>query len=371
MKRQPILWFAAILFVGGTVAGAASIAGSQTDPLISKSYALGTYISQVKQQAQNHVKDIFDSRVTAAVDAVQTKYSAAALKTEMQTAVIAALQADVQQTLSNGQTLTANQGTEVVLTQGNAVISSGTWINLTTGKLIQAGQAVASNQMYLAAEDGAVMTVHSQSDMRISGAYQTGQSGSTSGQSVQYTAYADALHTLGLFSGTSAGYELERSATRLEGIVMLIRLLGKEQQALAFKGSHPFSDVPAWADSYVAYAYQNGYTSGIDASTFGATMNLRYLDYMTFLLRALGYSDTGGDFSWSTADQTAVDVGIQTAQERLTILNTGKFLRDHVAYTSYRALFAKTKTGTRLCDTLIRAGVFSQSQLDAVEQKGL
>lgn len=370
MRQQPILWLAAILFIGGTVAGAASIAGSQTDPLISKSYALGTYISQVTQQAKNQVKDIFDTKVTANIEAVEKKYSTAALETEMQAAVIAALQSDVQTTLSNGQTLTANQGTEVVLTQGSAVVSSGTWINLTTGKLAQTGQAVSLNQMYLSADDGAVFTFRSQSNLQISGTYQIGQTASSTGQA-QYTAYADALHTLGLFSGTSKGYELERTATRLEGIVMLIRLLGKEQQAIAFQGKHPFTDVPDWANSYVAYAYQNGYTSGVDASTFGATMNLRYLDYMTFLLRALGHSDTGGDFSWSTADQTAVDVGIQTAQERQNILNTGKFLRDHVAYTSYRTLFAKSKTGTRLCDTLIRAGVFSQNQLDAVEQKGL
>ena len=92
---------------------------------------------------------------------------------------------------------------------------------------------------------------------------------------------------------------------------------------------------------------------------------------MTFLLRALGYSDTGGDFSWSTSDQSAVDLGIQTAGERQAILQSGKFLRDHVAYTSYRALFVKTKRGSRLCDDLVVAGVSSQSQLEAVQKKGL
>ena len=152
---------------------------------------------------------------------------------------------------------------------------------------------------------------------------------------------------------------------------MLIRLLGDESKAKAFQGKHPFTDVPAWANTYVAYAYDKGYTSGISKTQFGSTMQLRYLDYMTFLLRALGYSDRGGDFQWNTADQAAVDHGIQTAAERDEIKKQGRFLRDHVAYTSYRTLFAKNKDGKRLCDVLIQHGVFTQKQLEVVEQKGL
>ena len=62
---------------------------------------------------------------------------------------------------------------------------------------------------------------------------------------------------------------------------------------------------------------------------------------------------------------------IAFGDESAAILQSGKFLRDHVAYTSYRALFVKTKRGSRLCDDLVAAGVFSQSQLDAVQKKGL
>lgn len=49
---------------------------------------------------------------------------------------------------------------------------------------------------------------------------------------------ADALHALGLFSGTGTDadgnpiYELDRAPTRYEAVTMLVGLLGKKQEAL-------------------------------------------------------------------------------------------------------------------------------------------
>ena len=34
---------------------------------------------------------------------------------------------------------------------------------------------------------------------------------------------------------------------------MFLRLLGEESDALAFNGTHPFTDVPGWLSPYVAY----------------------------------------------------------------------------------------------------------------------
>ena len=42
---------------------------------------------------------------------------------------------------------------------------------------------------------------------------------------------AGTLASLGLFRGTDKGYELERTATRAEIAVTLVRLLGKEEKA--------------------------------------------------------------------------------------------------------------------------------------------
>lgn len=70
---------------------------------------------------------------------------------------------------------------------------------------------------------------------------------------------AQALYEMGLMKGTGINsdetpdFALAKSATRAEGVVMLVRLLGKENEALSGNYSHPFVDVPAWADPYIAY----------------------------------------------------------------------------------------------------------------------
>ena len=43
-----------------------------------------------------------------------------------------------------------------------------------------------------------------------------------------FTNCADALNQMGLFKGTTSGYELDRAPTRGEAAAMLVRLLGKE-----------------------------------------------------------------------------------------------------------------------------------------------
>lgn len=86
-----------------------------------------------------------------------------------------------------------------------------------------------------------------------------------------YTDYADSLAPLGIFLGTGAGYELDRAPTRVEGLIMLIRLLGVEEEALSMSDYEtPFQDVPKWANGYVAYAYQNNLTNGISETKFGS-----------------------------------------------------------------------------------------------------
>ena len=111
------------------------------------------------------------------------------------------------------------------------------------------------------------------------------------------------LYELGLFKGTENGFELDKQATRIEALVMLIRLLGKEQEALQQTSTHPFGDVPSWADKYVAYSYVKGITSGITSSTFGSRLPISDQQYFTFILRALAYDDKKNDFVWNQARQ--------------------------------------------------------------------
>ena len=173
---------------------------------------------------------------------------------------------------------------------------------------------------------------------------------------------ADALYALGLFKGTDSGYQLEGSASRVQGLTMLIRLLGLEEDALAFEGANPFKDLRAWAVPYVSYAYAEGYTTGRDPvkGVFDPDTAMQARDYCTFLLRALGYDDKAGDFSWAKAMDKAEEIGLCTADGR-ALLESGGMTRAGMVDLSYAAL-TKTLKGseTLLWEDLAENGVFSR-----------
>lgn len=167
---------------------------------------------------------------------------------------------------------------------------------------------------------------------------------------------ASDLKKLGVFKGVSdTDFALGRAPTRTEALVMLIRVLGKENDALKKGGRHPFLDVPSWADAYVGYAYENKLTNGVSATKFGGNTAATASQYLTFVLRALGYSDASGDFTWDNPFALARETGIMRGNP--DILN---FLRGDVVLISYAALEAKIKgTNQTLAQKLIAAGSFS------------
>lgn len=169
------------------------------------------------------------------------------------------------------------------------------------------------------------------------------------------------LKCLGLFNGvTDTDFDLTRAPTRTEALVMLIRALGKEDEALNGNWTHPFIDVVPWADKYVGYAYENGLINGISETQFG-TGSASACTYLTFVLRALGYSDTdGADFTWDNPFTLAKSQGI--LPERVEIAD---FLRADVVLIFYSALQAGIKGTTQsLADKLIGDGVFTRQQYD-------
>ncbi|GHU60682.1 hypothetical protein FACS1894171_2480 [Clostridia bacterium] len=155
------------------------------------------------------------------------------------------------------------------------------------------------------------------------------------------------------------GFELERPATRLEGLIMLIRLTGGD--ALSQKsdpGKNPFQDVPVWANSqaerYVAYAFEKGYTKGVSEKRFDPSGVVSPEQFMTFILRALGYAD-GDDFVWDFSIEKAVSLGIISAAEASELRRS--FNRDQVILASYRALNAKLKNSDKtLLEKLTASG---------------
>ncbi len=190
------------------------------------------------------------------------------------------------------------------------------------------------------------------------------------------TRAAGRLKSLGLFQGVgtnpdgSTNFDLARALSRTEALVMLIRLLGKETEAQNGDWTHPFTDVPAWADKYVGYAYTRGLTKGTFATEFGTGTASAQM-YLTFVLRALGYSDSeGGEFTWDKPEALAEAVAILPPGVHLD-----GFLRADAVLVSEAALSAnlKDKTDT-LLDKLIAEGAVRETDpvelLDALTTPG-
>ena len=164
------------------------------------------------------------------------------------------------------------------------------------------------------------------------------------------------LKELNLFKGVSdADFDLERAPTRVEALVMLVRLLGKETAALNGNFSHPFTDVPSWADKHVAYAYSTGLTNGVSATKFGSD-NATSAMYFTFVLRALGYTDgSGKDFTWDNPFDLAMNTQIYNVN-----VDKNNFMRSDVVMISYAALSATLKgSSLTLADKLVSEKVFT------------
>ena len=140
---------------------------------------------------------------------------------------------------------------------------------------------------------------------------------------------------------------------------MLIRLLGEETAALATDHKHPFTDVDAWAQRYVGYAYRMGYTKGVTNTRYDGSSLTTATQYMTFVLRSLGYSEDAGDFKYLTAVSDAVRLGV-IPQAVADELSNKEFKRDDVMHISYLAMSAKMKGSDRtLLSKLVANGAVS------------
>ena len=183
------------------------------------------------------------------------------------------------------------------------------------------------------------------------------------------TQAAETLYTLGLFRGTGTNadgtpiFDLDKTPTRNQAIIMLVRLLGKENEALAGTWEIPFTDVTDAVRPYVGYAYANGLTNGYTATTYCGTNPIRANQYITFVLRALGY-ESGKDFEVGTAWTLSDALGITHGQYNAS--NAANFIRGDVTQISVSALPVQQKASTEtLSGKLIREGVFTEDQYRA------
>ncbi len=98
----------------------------------------------------------------------------------------------------------------------------------------------------------------------------------------------EVLKTVGIMVGDENGkFNPEAKVTRNEMAVVMCNLL--DYTVASYKGTSPFTDVPEWAEPYVAACYTNGITSGYDKVTYGGNDTVTTGQAALLLLKALGY----------------------------------------------------------------------------------
>lgn len=361
-RRLPI---AVTLLLALFVGYAAAAGGSADDPLISLDYLKNTFSPAAESAAQEKL-DAAGQRV---YDAAAERWQASVAEAET---LAGAERARVwtETRLKHGDALSTLTGSQVLLLAGEASVRyfSGAVVDATDGTVLSSGGELKHRHRYLVAEDTtALFTVVSRTAvLDYCGDYHF----TLSTSSPDYNAMAAALKTLHIFRGSDtgfgSGFDLEATPTRVQALVMLIRLLGEEETALACADAPGFDDVApsSWCAPYVAYAVQKGYTNGVGGNRFAPDMPVNAQMYVEFVLRALGYSTTA-QTDVSSAPERALNAGVLTGGEK-AVLDTVGFLRADVVYLSWYALDAASAQSMEpLHRRLEGMGVFTDAEYRA------
>ncbi len=352
-----------LLFSGLTVAlllvMAVAVGGDVADPLISLSYLTGDYTTKITQE----IDSALDTADQAILDGIDAQIDGASA-----TQNIASIWTESR--LKQGDSLALPTGGNVLILAGDAQmnITTGTVVNVTTGAEVSSGSALLTNNRYMAVEDTVANCVITSKTAVVT--YQ-GPYGFTYSTATDYNAMAQGLKDLNLFNGSFTGYgdgfDLEVSPTRVQALIMFIRVLGEEEQALAWTGTTPFTDIAAGSlnEQYVGYAYENGYTNGYTATTFLPNVDIPANQYVEFLLRAMDYR-TAGTSDISTALSAAQDAGMLSA-EQVETLGSTTFLRADLVSVSFDALATPLADGSgTLAQRLVSQGIFTTTTYQSV-----
>ena len=344
MKKLALLLSACLL-----LAAVAYAAGGE-DSLVSLSYLTGTFLGNVEDRVDQKLDQSDEAILEQAADG-ELDLDTASTWREIR--------------LKRGDLLTGSTGTNVLLLAGSGRVTygSGAVVDVTTGTQVSSGTALAANHRYIVAEDTAAAFEITSRTAVVD--YQGGYSFAYSNE-VDYNAMAAALKSLNLFRGSFTGYgegfDLELSPTRLQALIMFIRVLGEEEQALAWTGTTHFTDISKGSDAekYVGYAYEKGYTNGYSATQFKPGNPVNAGQYTEFVLRAMGYS-SAANTDLSDTLLRAEQAGVLTSGETAR-LQMEKFRRADLVYISYYALYAQLPDSwNTLADALMDKGVFSMS----------
>ena len=116
----------------------------------------------------------------------------------------------------------------------------------------------------------------------------------------------EVLQAVGVMVGDENGnFNPDAEVTRNEMAVIMSNLM--DYRVATYAGTSPFTDVPSWAEPYVAACWTNGITAGYSDTTYGGGDTVTTAQAALMLMKALGYfqyaSDFGQDWQLATVQQ--------------------------------------------------------------------
>lgn len=117
--------------------------------------------------------------------------------------------------------------------------------------------------------------------------------------------------TLALTMALGTVSAVSGAQTRIDALVSVIRAAGKESEALEEEGEHPFTDVPKWADKYVAYAYKNNIVKGVGNNVFDSEREITADEYGELIKRVQTVTDADTDTNEDVSDENVIGISEQ------------------------------------------------------------
>ncbi|MFZ5987224.1 MAG: Ig-like domain-containing protein [Bacillota bacterium] len=188
--------------------------------------------------------------------------------------------------------------------------------------------------------------------------------------SFSYETEAKDLYDLGLYKGMSPTDYVPNLGGKLDretGVVMLLRLFGQEEDALALTAEDvtaklaKFSDaekISDWAKKQVAYAVDKGYVKGLPNGTFAPKADLNGKAYCSLILQQLGYD---GEFTYDNAAYDLAEFGGLSDTDAVIFNSNSGINRDSLVGISYQTLQAEYKAGGTVIEKLIELEKVSEA----------
>jgi len=193
-----------------------------------------------------------------------------------------------------------------------------------------------------------------------------------------YTVEAERLHSLNLFKGVSVkefNPDLGSNLSREQATIILLRLIGQEQQAEKMDSTEvesvlaSFSDaneISSWARKQVAYAKKEGIIKGFIGRKFHPSKNVTGEQYASLLLQRIESININNE----RALEKLASLKIISKEQKNTL--NKDLLRDDVVYMTYKILNVKINNKKTLIENLIEKRLVEKElaeKYDLIEAK--